>query len=395
MPFFNKQPTRRAAMKLRTCLSQVARFFSAKPHRRTGRQFGSVLEILECRLNLAAVLVIETVDDYYFIDDVDALVAAADNGTAADSLPAETNSEFTALELRVIDELVAELVSEGVSDGDILAITYFEDSTTDELIASGFFDDAIFEDEFIGAFDTFVDFGDDFELTDSLDATEGGVAAFDDLIQLPGAAGNDALTSGIEETVANTRSQAQAADERLAANLAASSAAATAQQALVAHNVARLGKQDAESDVVIPSGGSAISAVATSAASVTAVSAAAGPAARILEMIPPMASAAQFALPFAKFATTGLVPAGILTELRFTAQAISIPADPSGVEENSAVSADGNDGLSYSQIMALFGASGLAAAHWWNATRDGASASTANLRGRQRRSERRERVEFL
>lgn len=328
---------------------------------------------MESRLNLAAVLVIETTDAYWLYDDVDALVAAFSEESPTPSSPAETDSEFTEQELQVIDELVAELMAtEGYSDDELLAITYLEDTTSDELIASGFFEDALF-DEFSSGFDAFVDFGEDFGAVDFVDAADELVADVGDLAQLPGAAGNDSLSLDIEEAVADARSQVRAATERLTANVATTSADATADQSLATRNVARLEKGDAQGDVAIPPAKLANSETTASASAVVAAAIATNPVVRAMAMTQPMTSAAQFVLPFAKFATTGLVATGIVTELRSATHAI--PTDSSATNDRSTTPAENSDGPSYSQIMALFGAGGLAAAHWWNTTRERESAS--------------------
>lgn len=376
-------------MKLHNDLNRLVGLFASKPAPRPGRRAGTWLETLERRLNLAAVLVIETSDAFWLYDDVDSLVAAAAEGSVADSMPSDPYSEFTPQELQVIDELVAELIAtEGYSDDDILAITYLDDTTSDELIAGGFFDDPLFDGDFTNDFDATPDFTGDFETTELVesinevvsetvsDQISEAVAIDDNLIQLPGAAGSDTISLGNEDKLAADKTLLNERAERPAASASLASVEATTNPAIVTRRVAVRG-------TVVPSG-----EVATSAAGLDAVPGVAiSSPARVLAAIQPMASAVQFALPFTKFATTSLVATGLVTTFQST-QDVAKPTNAPTANDATVSEVNETAGLSYSQISALFGAGGLAVAQWWNGATDSEQVQPL---GKLRRRNRRER----
>ncbi|MFM9959750.1 MAG: hypothetical protein ACKV2Q_00820 [Planctomycetaceae bacterium] len=362
-------------MKPRNCLNRLVGLPSAKPAPRSGRWAGIRLETLECRLNLAAVLVIETSDAYWLYDDVDALVAAAADGKVTDSARSDPGSEFSASELQVIDELVAELIAtEGYSDSDILAVTYLEDTTSDELIAGGFFDDPLFEGEFTNDFDTPLDFASDLvtiEFAEGLneavtESVNEAVTIDDDLSQLAGAAGNDSILLVSAEVVPDDKSllpvRSERLGERLGSGTSLGSVETTTERAVATRRLAVRGTANTQNEVATSSTG--VPRV-VSAASVAESGVATSLPIRFLAAVQPLANAVQFPLPFAKFATTSFVAVGIGTTFR-SAPDVSRPTNSWTADDVTIPAANETDGLSYSQITALFGAGGLAVAHWWN-----------------------------
>lgn len=127
------------------------------------------LETLEQRLNLAAVLVVETIDAYWFIEEASlAQTASADElwggelsgsaggddiglGLPKSVSPAASNGgTLTATQAGLTDSLLAELwnTEPDFFYEDILAVTFYSDASMDALIDSGLYDGSSSADSF-------------------------------------------------------------------------------------------------------------------------------------------------------------------------------------------------------------------------------------------------------
>lgn len=352
-------------MKLRTSFHRILNSFVGKPAPRRGWHAGTVLEALEIRLNLSAVLVVETVDAYWLYDDADALLKAASGGQAVDCIPSNASSDFTPQELQVIDGLVADLIaSEGYNGSDILSISYIDNTTSDELIADGYFDDVVFDDGVV-----------DETLPDStaiVDRNETAVIPNDvsnKLSNLAGAAGIDAISASddelLVETIARLRDQfstpavsgilpvVEATLEASPVDSLVSPVHAAEIQADLKENPSKLGKPEdvAEARKTLPP------SLATKTEAIA------------LSAVTQLANASELILPFAKFPSAGLVHVGLVTGLEYAKDFWSPQSEPA---TNDSTNQESDDlfQFSYSQIAAAFGASGLAVAHWLNSKRE-------------------------
>lgn len=147
-------------------MSSWSSLWQSRIHRpRVQRRTVSRLEALEQRLNLAAVLVVETVDAFWLIEEPDfnslAPAASTDElyGDEIDlELPGSVSpttangGSLNASEAQLTESLLSELwYSEpDFFYEDVLAVTFYDDTSMDTLIDSGMFDDAVETDSFIG-----------------------------------------------------------------------------------------------------------------------------------------------------------------------------------------------------------------------------------------------------
>lgn len=153
---------------------------------RARRRAALRLETLEQRLNLAAVLVVETVDAYWLIEDPefssltpaassDALHGDSGHDEAAMGLPSDvalaaaSGDSLNSAESNLAWSLLNELwdTEPDFFYEDVLAMTFYSDSTMDSVLASGLFDDSSdlgssFENDFVAN-----DFFDDTDLSGS------------------------------------------------------------------------------------------------------------------------------------------------------------------------------------------------------------------------------------
>ena len=358
-------------MKLRTSFHRLLNSLVAKPAPRKGRHAGIVLEALELRLNLSAVLIVETVDAYWLYDDADALLKAAADGQAVDCIPSNAGSDFTPQELEVIDGLVAELIaSEGYTDSDILSISYIDNTTSDELIAEGYFDDGFFDDGIVE--ETLPDSA---GITDLVETALAPIDVSNKLSNLTGAAGTDAISPSDSdqfiEVNALIRGQltALAADAALPVVEVTLDASQVDQLASPIHaaeipsdlkdNPSQLGNREevAEARKLMPP------SLVTKAEAIA------------ISAVTQLASASELILPFAKFPTVGLARVGLVSGLEYT-RSLWSPQSVSNNDDSTNLESDDVFQFSYSQIAAAFGASGLAVAHWLNSRREFESASS-------------------
>lgn len=143
----------------------------ARPRAR--RRAALRLETLEQRLNLAAVLVVETVDAYWLIEDPefssltpaassDALHGDGGHDEAAMGLPSDvalaaaSGDSLNSAESNLAWSLLNELwdTEPDFFYEDVLAMTFYSDTTMDSVLASGLFDDSSdlgssFEEDFV------------------------------------------------------------------------------------------------------------------------------------------------------------------------------------------------------------------------------------------------------
>jgi hypothetical protein len=363
-------------MKLRTSLHRLLKPFAAKPTPRRGWRAGIALEALEVRLNLSAVLVVETVDAYWLYDDADALLKGAADGQATACAPSIANSDFTPQEMKVIENIVAELiVSEGYNDNDILSISYYDNTTSDELIASGVFDDGFFQDDLTETAPNVADSPRPAAIT---------VAPIDSsnkLSNLPGASRADAILpeEGEEVVEANARLRDRltspvviAAQPAIETALDTSPVEPVAFAIRPAESRSELNDRSLEmqnrEEVAEPQQVSPPSPrTKAEAVAITAVT--------------QLANASAFMLPFAKFPTADLARVGIVSGLNY-ANSFWSPESDSHHDASPNPETEELFHWSYSQIAAAFGASGLAVAHWLNSHRtfEGASSSRPTRR---------------
>ncbi len=358
-------------MKLRTSFHRLLNSLVAKPAPRKGWRAGVVLEALEIRLNLSAVLIVETVDAYWLYDDADALLKAAAEGQGADCNPSNADSDFTSQELQVIDGIVADLIaSEGYTDSDILSITYIDDTTSDELIAEGYFYDAFFD---VGVVtetlpDSSVSAG-------QAETADVAIDVSNTLSNLTGAAGIDTISLDdgdlFIEADARPRDQLNA----LVANAtlpviestldappvdqASSPIRAAEMHSELKDNSSKLeNHQDvAEAQKKLPP------SLVTKAEAVA------------MSAVTQLASASELILPFAKFPAAGLASVGFVSGLEYATTFWS-PQSASNTDDSTNLESADVFPFSYSQIAAAFGASGLAVAYWLNSQREIESASS-------------------
>ena len=370
-------------MKLRTSFHRLLNSLVAKPAPRKGWRAGVVLEALEMRLNLSAVLVVETVDAYWLYDDADALLKAAAEGQAVDSKPYNASSDFTPQELQVIDGLVAELIaSEGYTDSDILSISYIDNTTSDELIAEGYFDGGFFDD--VATTETAP------YLAESTGQFATAIAPIDvsnKLSNLTGAAGADAISPGDDELLieasARLRDQlttqvANAALPVIEATLdvspadhAASPIHAAVNHAAVIHTDLKDSSAPLETQEEVAKARKVLPPSLVTQAEAVAISA-----------VTQLARASELILPFAKFPSAELARVGVVAGLEY-ATSVWSPLSGSNTEDPTNLESDDFFQFSYSQIAAAFGASGLAVAHWLNSKREFESVSSVKRPRRQ------------
>ena len=370
-------------MKLRTSFHRLLNSLVAKPAPRKGWQAGIVLEALEMRLNLSAVLVVETVDAYWLYDDADALLKATAEGQAVDSKPYNASSDFTPQELQVIDGLVAELIaSEGYTDSDILSISYIDNTTSDELIAEGYFDDGFFDD--VVTTETAPNVA---ESTGQSATVVAPIDVSNKLSNLTGAAGADAISPGDDELLieasARLRDQlttqvANAALPVIEATLEASPAdqAASPIHAAVRHTDLKDSSAPLETQEEVAKARKVLPPSLVTQAEAVAISA-----------VTQLARASELILPFAKFPSAELARVGVVAGLEY-ATSVWSPLSGSNTEDPNNLESDDFFQFSYSQIAAAFGASGLAVAHWLNSKREFESVSSVKRPRRQVRGTR-------
>ena len=328
-----------------------------------------MLEALEIRLNLSAVLIVETVDAYFLYDDADALLKAAAEEQSVDSNPCSVGSDFTPQELQVIDGIVAELiVSEGYDDSDILSISYIDNITSDELIAAGYFGDGFLED--VASTETAPN------VSQSAGQSATSIAPIDvsnKLSNLTGAAGADTIAPDDSEELidANARLRDQLAApvantalpmieatlEAIPADQVASPIPAAEIQTELNDNPSKLGNREdvANARTIVPP------SLATKAEAVA------------ISAVMQLASASELILPFAKFPSAELARVGVVVGLDYATSFWS-PPSASNTDDSTHLESDDVFQFSYSQLAAAFGASGLAVAHWLNSKRESESA---------------------
>lgn len=363
---------------MRSSLHRILNSFVAKPAPRRGWQVGNVLEALELRLNLSAVLIVETVDTYWLYDDADALLKAASEGQSADCNPSNSDSEFTPQELRVIDGLVAELIdSEGYSDSDILSIIYIDDTTSDELIADGYFDEVYFDDGVVE--ETLPDFA---ESTDLAGTEDVSIDVSDKPSNLSGAAGTDEISSGDSDPVieANARPSQQSA--AIVANSALPIIEATLDALPVDQPSSPILAADIPADHQDSPSKLGIREEVANARQTVPPSLTTKAEAIAISAVTQLASASELILPFAKFPTVGLARVGLVTGLEYT-RSLWSPQNASNTDDSTNLESDDFFQFSYSQIAAAFCASGLAVAHWLNTKQE--SEKTASVQQPRRR----------
>ncbi len=311
---------------------------------RSHRRSASRVETLESRLNLAAVLVVETVDAYWLFDDVDTLVAE----TSTDTSTVNRGSDRAAQEKQVIDELVAELIAtEGYSSDDILSITYVDDTTSDELIAQGFFEDGEFSDADLEGFAEFTDLsgfedatnlpsGDSFDFVSS-DEIVAGVDAVDDAIPTTAPISTESGFNSVDRLVNSTMALILDGQEKL--------------QAIQA--------------VVNETAESVAATTRTESASVVDSASSMAAADQALKQAQAAAVAAAASLSFTKCPQSSVVASGIdsVIQLPMSWLPFGHRADLSNTSDSEDVA---SDQLSYSQIAALLGLGGLAFSRWVN-----------------------------
>lgn len=365
-------------MKLRTCFHRLLKSFVAKPTPRRGWQAGIVLEALEIRLNLSAVLIVETVDAYWLYDDADALLKAAADGQAVDSKTCSVGSDFTSQELQIIDGIVAELIaSEGYTDSDILSISYIDNATSDELIAEGYFDDGFFDDGAPTETASAVA-----ESTGKSAASVAPIDVSDKLSNLIEAAATDTISPNDDELLieANARLRdqltvpvANTVQPVIEANLEASPIDQSAFPIRVAEFRAVLNDSSSklENHEEVAEARKMMRPSLVTKSEAVAISA-----------VTQLASTSELILPFAKFPATGLARAGVVAGLEYATTFWSSQS-ASNTDDSTNLESDDLFQFSYSQLAAAFGASGLAAAHWLNSKRDFESASSLKRPRRQ------------
>ena len=350
-------------MKLRTSFHRLLNSLVAKPAPRKGWQAGIVLEALEMRLNLSAVLVVETVDAYWLYDDADALLKATAEGQAVDSKPYNASSDFTPQELQVIDGLVAELIaSEGYTDSDILSISYIDNTTSDELIAEGYFDGGFFDDvaESTGQFATAI----------------APIDVSNKLSNLTGAAGADAISPGDDELLIEVSARLRDQLTTQVANAAlpvieATLEASPADHAAVIHADLKDSSTPLDTHEEVAKARKVLPPSLVTQAEAVAISA-----------VTQLARASELILPFAKFPSAELARVGVVAGLEYATSFWS-PLSGSNTEDPTNLESDDFFQFSYSQIAAAFGASGLAVAHWLNSKREFESVSSVKRPRRQ------------
>ena len=196
---------------------------------RAQRRTAFRLEALEQRLNLAAVLVVETIDAYWFIEETSLAPAASSDelwggglfGSAAVDdiglgLPksvsptASNGGTLNASEAGLTDSLLAELwyTEPDFFYEDVLAVTFYNDTSMDALMSSGLFDGSSSADSFSNS-DLFA--GDVLGNADFA-SPSGGLATDDqhDLFNEPLTAANKSNASS--NTVALNRNDIESSD---------------------------------------------------------------------------------------------------------------------------------------------------------------------------------------
>lgn len=365
-------------MNLPTSFRQLLNSFVVKPAPRHGWRAAVVLESLELRLNLSAVLIVETVDAYWLYDDVDSLIKAASDGQAENCSLSDPSSDFTPLELQVIDGLVAELIaSEGYNDNDILAITYVDDTTSDELISNGYFDD--FE-----ATDTLGDSVESLSLTETTDVL------FDfgeESPELQSAAGNDTILASDDNAPSSVIAS-------FGDNLGAPAPNGGLRDIETVSRISFDGQLTSLiHEVEIPTDPNAITSVHVRNEIVTETRTTLSPNLVVipktdaLSAVTRMAKASEWILPFAKFPSAVLASAGIASSLEYTTYLWS-QHNASDADDSTHLETDDAGQFSYSQIAAAFGATGLAVARWLDSTREIGNALTVKQPLRQSRGTR-------
>ncbi len=346
-------------MNLRTSFDRLLNSLVAKPAPRRGWRAAVVLESLELRLNLSAVLIVETVDAYWLYDDFDSLVAAATDGQATSSTQSDPSSDFTPQELQVIDGLVTELIaSEGYDDSDILAITYVDDTTSDELIANGYFEDGFFDDG--AATDALANLAERADLAEMTDAQ------FDFEIgspELTGAAGNDSILANASNATIPVIVPVSENLNPLVANAVLPVIEAASGTDLVDQLGSLVREAETHTDF------NAVASVTTRHDKIAEARTTFSPRLAVtaetaaLSAVVRMANSPEWILTFAKFPSAVLASAGIASSLEYTSYLWS-QHRASNADDSTNLEADDAGQFSYSQIAAAFGASGLAIARW-------------------------------
>jgi len=356
--------------------------FTTKPAPRRGWQAPIVLEALEIRLNLSAVLIVETVDAYFVYDDADALLNAASGEQTTGSSVDSSGSDFTPQELKVIDGLVAELIaSEGYSDNDILSINYFDNTTSDELIASGFFDDASFNEDNATQATTSVNAS-----TATTGTAVTPVTLDTKSSNLPRSADADAISPRVFDAVGTTNAPLSDASNALVPQAVLPAIDSNRATALVNPVVSAIFDAQVHSDLDEATSASVNQEEVPDQRPSSPEGKEATTESAVLSAVSQVASASEFLLPFATFPVTKLTTAGVLSGLDYSTSFWSSRKTPSA-DDASNLETEETQQVSYSQIAAAIGTGGLAVARWLHAHRTIENVSPVNqLRQRVRRS---------
>ncbi len=360
-------------MKLRTSLHRFLNSLVAKPAPRRGWHAGIVLEALEIRLNLSAVLIVETVDAYWLYGDADALLKAAADGQTVDCIPSNASSDITPQELQVIDGLVADLIAtEGYNDSDILSISYIDNTTSDKLIAEGYFDDGVVQETLL----------DSVGITDRVETAVAPIDVSNKLSNLTGAAGTDAISPGDDELLieANARLRDQLTTQVANASLPVIEATLEASPADQA--VSPIHAAEIHADLKDSSSKLEPHQEVAEARKVMPPSLVMKAEAVAISAVTQLSSASVLILPFAKFPSAELARVGVVAGLEYATTFWS-PQSGSNTDDSSNLGSDDLLQFSFSQLAAAIGASGLAVAHWLNSKQEFASASSVKRPRRQ------------
>ena len=367
-------------MKLRTSFHRLLKSLVAKPAPRKGWRAGIVLEALEIRLNLSAVLIVETVDAYWLYDDADALLKAAAEGQAVDSNPCNAGSDVTPQELQVIDGLVADLIaSEGYTDSDILSISYIDNTTSDELIAEGYFDNGFFDDGVVE--ETLPDSA---GITDRVGTAVDLIDVSNKLSNLTGAAGTDTISLSDSDQLIEANARLRDQLTAVAVNAALPVIEAALDASPIDQAASPIRATEIHSDLNDSSTKLDNREEVAEARKMPPPSLVTKAEAVAISAVTQLASASERILPFAKFPSAELARVGIVSGLEYATTFWS-PKSASNTDDSTNLESDDLFQFSYSQIAAAFGASGLAVAHWLNSKREFESASSVKQTRRRGR----------
>ncbi len=376
-------------------MSSWSSLWQSRIHRpRVQRGTASRLEALEQRLNLAAVLVVETVDAFWLIEepDYDSLAPAASaDELSGDDLAGSAGFEEIGLELPqsvspttanggALNAPEAQLAESLLSElwysepdffyEDVLAVTFYDHTSMDALIDSGMFDDAVETDPFSNA-DLFAsDFAGDSDVTNSGGGTvkvDQQVLGFvpqasNELGQLTHAVALNAGDSEISDIVAAAKAEVASWSKRLETDpfLQLNTVPAVAVDILLAASAPtrNLTASPSVTDVLPPNSHE------DSLRDSGWQNAAAAANARQEEVaVREMTKLESF---FAKFPSLGF-GSSRSSMLRFVSDTSDAQTADDAAESNNSVPGDASRSLSYSQWASLLGVASLFGASQWRA----------------------------